>query len=203
MPLVTTAAGTKFGKTEAGAVWLDPALTKPYEFYQFWLNVDDRDAGRYLKFFTFFDRDQIVELETVSAREPDRRHAQRALAREVTRLVHGESAVRDAESSAEKLFKGDLREMSEAQLIEVFGSVPSSETRLVADGWAITDFLTANAVVGSKSEAARLIRGGGLSVNGERVSDEKARLRPGDAIHGRYFVIRKGKKDNFLVRVLP
>jgi tyrosyl-tRNA synthetase len=203
MPLVTTAAGTKFGKTEAGAVWLDPALTKPYEFYQFWLNVDDRDAGRYLKFFTFFDRDQIVELETVSAREPDRRHAQRALAREVTRLVHGESAVRDAESSAEKLFKGDLREMSEAQLIEVFGSVPSSEIRLVADGWAITDFLTANAVVGSKSEAARLIRGGGLSVNGERVSDEKARLRPEHAIHGRYFVIRKGKKDNFLVRVLP
>jgi tyrosyl-tRNA synthetase len=203
MPLVMTAAGTKFGKTEAGAVWLDPSLTKPYEFYQFWLNVDDRDAGRYLKYFTFFDRNQIADLEAVSAREPERRHAQRALAREVTRLVHGEDAVRDAESSAEKLFKGDLRAMTETQLLEVFGSVPSSETPRVADGWAVTDFLALNAVVGSKSEATRLIRGGGLSINGERISDEKARLHPEDAIYGRYFVIRKGKKDNFLVRVLP
>jgi len=203
MPLIMTAAGTKFGKTEAGAVWLDPSLTKPYEFYQFWLNVDDRDAGRYLKYFTFFDRHRIAELEAVSAREPERRHAQRALAREVTRLVHGEDAVRDAESSAEKLFKGDLRAMTETQLLEVFGSVPSSETARVADGWAVTDFLASNAVVGSKSEATRLIRGGGLSINGVRVSDEKARLRPEDAIHGRYFVIRKGKKDNFLIRVLP
>ena len=93
--------------------------------------------------------------------------------------------------------------MTEAQLLEVFGSVPSSEiSRASADGWAITDFLASNAVVGSKSEATRLIRGGGVSVNGERISDEKARLRPEDAIHGRYFVIRKGKKDNFLVRVL-
>jgi tyrosyl-tRNA synthetase len=203
MPLVTTAAGTKFGKTEAGAVWLDPSLTKPYEFYQFWLNVDDRDAIRYLKHFTFFDRAQIDELVAVSAREPEQRHAQRALAREVTRVIHGERAVRDAESSAEKLFKGDLRAMTEAQLLEVFGSVPSSDTTRVADGWVVTDFLASNAVVGSKGEATRLIRGGGLSINGERVSDEKVRLRPEDAIHGRYFVIRKGKKDNFLVRVLP
>ena len=202
MPLVTTAAGTKFGKTEAGAVWLDPSLTKPYEFYQFWLNVDDRDAGRYLKCFTFFDRDQIGELEATSVREPERRHAQRALAREVTRLVHGDEAVRDAESSAEKLFKGDLRAMTEAQLLEVFGSVPSSETTHQTDGWAITDFLASNSIVGSKGEATRLIRGGGLSVNGERIADDKARLRPEDAIYGRYFVIRKGKKDNFLVRVL-
>jgi tyrosyl-tRNA synthetase len=184
-------------------VWLDPSLTKPYEFYQFWLNVDDRDAGRYLKYFTFFDRDQIAELEAASAREPERRHGQRALAREVTRLVHGDEAVRDAESSAEKLFKGDLRAMSEAQLLEVFGSVPSSELTRQSDGWAIADFLASNSIVGSKSEATRLIRGGGLSVNGERVSDEKARVRPEDAIYGRYFVIRKGKKDNFLVRVLP
>ena len=203
MPLVTTAAGTKFGKTEAGAVWLDPSLTKPYEFYQFWLNVDDRDAGRYLRYFTFFDRDQIAELEAASGREPERRHGQRALAREVTRLVHGDEAVRDAESSAEKLFKGDLRAMSEAQLLEVFGSVPSSELPRQSDGWAITDLLASSLIVGSKSEATRLIRGGGVSVNGERVSDEKARVRPEDAIYGRYFVIRKGKRDNFLVRVLP
>jgi tyrosyl-tRNA synthetase len=201
MPLVTTAAGTKFGKTEAGAVWLDPNLTKPYEFYQFWLNVDDRDGVKYLKYFTFMNRDQIGELETASQREPDRRHAQRALAREVTRLVHGEGAVREAESSAEKLFRGDLHGMTEAELLEVFSSVPSSETAYAADGWPIADFLASNAVVGSKSEAARLIRGGGISVNGDRVTDEKARLRPEQAIQGRYFVVRKGKKDNFLVRV--
>jgi tyrosyl-tRNA synthetase len=201
-PLLMTAAGTKFGKTEAGAVWLDPSRTKPYEFYQFWLNVDDRDAGRYLKYFTFFDPQQIGELETTSVREPERRHAQRALAREVTRLVHGEDAVRDAESAAEKLFKGDLRAMTEAQLLEVFGSVPSSETPRVAEGWAVTDFLASNCVVASKSEAARLIRGGGLSINGERVSDEKGWLRLEDAICGGYFVIRKGKKDNFLVRLV-
>jgi tyrosyl-tRNA synthetase len=201
MPLVTTAAGTKFGKTEAGAVWLDPNLTKPYEFYQFWLNVDDRDAVKYLKYFTFMSREQVAELETASQREPDRRHAQRALAREVTRLVHGEGAVRDAESSAEKLFKGDLLEMTEAELLEVFSSVPSSETPYAADGWPIAEFLAGNAVVGSKSEAARLVRGGGIYVNGQRVTDEKARLRPDQAIQGRYFVVRKGKKDNFLVRV--
>jgi len=201
MPLVTTTAGTKFGKTEAGTIWLDPALTKPYEFYQFWLNVDDRDAVKYLKFFTFLGPERIGELEATSAREPDRRHAQRELAREVTRLVHGETAVREAESSAQKLFKGNLLEMTEAELLEVFSSVPSSETRYEADGWPITEFLAAQAVVGSKSEAARLIRGGGVSVNGRRISDEKARLRPEDAIHGHYFLVRKGKKDNFLVRV--
>jgi tyrosyl-tRNA synthetase len=200
-PLLMTAAGTKFGKTEAGSVWLDRALTKPYEFYQFWLNADDRDAVRYLKFFTFLDRESIAELEASSARQPERRHAQRALAREVTRLVHGEDAVRDAETSAEQLFKGDLRAMTEDQLLDVFSSVPSSETEIVADGWTIADFLAANAVVGSKSEAVRLIRGGGLSVNGERIADEKARLRPEDALHGRYFIVRKGKKDNYLVRL--
>jgi tyrosyl-tRNA synthetase len=203
MPLVTTAAGAKFGKTEAGAVWLDAALTKPYEFYQFWLNVDDRDAVKYLKYFTFFERAQIGELESASMSEPDRRHAQRALAREVTRLVHGEGAVRDAESSAERLFKGDLREMTESQLLDVFSSVPSSETPYTVEGWAIADFLATNAVVGSKSEAMRLIRGGGVSVNGQRIADERARLRPEDALHGRYFVVRKGKKDNYLVRVTP
>src|SRR5688572_7548850 len=96
LPLITTSSGTKFGKTETGTIWLDPERTKPYEFYQFWLNVDDRDAIRYLKFFTFLDRARIEELEAASTREPEKRHAQRALAQEVTRLVHGEDAVREA-----------------------------------------------------------------------------------------------------------
>jgi tyrosyl-tRNA synthetase len=202
MPLVTTASGTKFGKTEAGTIWLDPALTKPYEFYQFWLNVDDRDAVRYLKFFTFMTRDEVAELEEATMREPERRQAQRVLAHEVTRLLHGERALLDAERSTEKLFKGDLRSMSESELLQVFGSVPSSETPVRTDGWLVTEFLASNAVTASRGEAARLIRGGGVSVNGERVSDEKLRLRPEQALHGQYFVVRKGKKENFLVRVV-
>jgi tyrosyl-tRNA synthetase len=201
MPLVTTASGTKFGKTEAGTIWLDPALTKPYEFYQFWLNVDDRDAVRYLKFFTFMGQAEVVQLEEVTGREPERRQAQRALAREVTRLVHGEGAVTEAESSAEKLFKGDLRSMTEGELLQVFSSVPSSQISYRAEGWPVAEFLTTNAVTPSRSEAVRLIRGGGVYVNGERVTDDKARLRPEDAIHAQYFIVRKGKKDNFLVRV--
>jgi len=202
LPLVTTATGTKFGKTEAGTIWLNPELTKPYEFYQFWLNVDDRDAVRYLKFFTFMAESQIHELEVVTGREPERRHAQRALAREVTRLVHGEAQLVEAENSTEKLFKGDLRSMTEAELLQVFGSVPSSQAVRLEDGWLVTEFLASHAVTSSRGEAARLIRGGGISVNGEKVTDEKLRLRPEQALHGQYFVVRKGKKDNFLVRLV-
>ena len=201
LPLVTTASGTKFGKTEAGTIWLDPSLTKPYEFHQFWLNVDDRDAVKYLKFFTFLEEPRIAELEAATIREPEQRHAQRTLAREVTMLVHGAPAVAEAESAAEKLFKGDLKAMSEGELLQVFSSVPSSETTYRSDGWLVTEFLASNAVTGSKGEAVRLIKGGGIYINGQRVIDEKARVLPRDAMHDRYFVVRKGKRDNFLVRV--
>jgi tyrosyl-tRNA synthetase len=201
LPLVTTASGTKFGKTEAGTIWLDPTLTKPYEFHQFWLNVDDRDAVKYLKFFTFLDEPQIGELEIATMREPEQRHAQRRLALEVTQLVHGATAVHEAESAAAKLFKGDLRSMSEGELLQVFSSVPSSQTSYRSDGWLVTEFLASNAVTGSKGEAVRLIKGGGIYINGQRVADEKTRVLPSDAMHARYFVVRKGKKDNFLVRV--
>jgi len=201
LPLIMTSSGAKFGKTESGAVWLDAELTSPYAFYQFWLNTADGDVVKYLKYFTFLDQGRIADLERSSREHPDRREAQRALAQEVTRLVHGDAAVRDAERSAEKLFAGEIDSMSAAELREVFGSVPSSETAFHADGWLITEFLWSNAVAASKGEAARLIRGGGISVNGRRVSDEKARLRIEDAMHGEYFVVRKGKRDNYLVRI--
>jgi tyrosyl-tRNA synthetase len=202
MPLLTTAAGTKFGKTEGGAVWLDPAMTLPYDFYQFWLNTDDRDAGKYLKFFTFLSTDQITELERASALEPERRHAQRALAREVTALVHGETAVQGAEAATQKLFGGDIGSMSIAELLQVFPNVPSSTVPYVAEGWPIVEVLVSAAVAASKSEATRLIRGGGIYVNDRRVTDEKERLRVDHAIEGQMFVVRKGKKDNYLVRIL-
>jgi len=200
-PLITTASGTKFGKTEAGTVWLDPQLTSPYAFYQFWLNTADSDVVKYLKYFTFLDATRIGELEAATRDEPDRRHAQRVLAQEVTRLVHGAAAVENAERSAEKLFTGDVEGMSIDELRDVFSSVPSSATDYRADGWPIAEFLAANAVAGSKSEAVRLVKGGGISVNGRRVSDDKARVQPADALHGEYFVVRKGKRDNYLVRV--
>jgi tyrosyl-tRNA synthetase len=202
LPLLMTAAGTKFGKTEAGSVWLDPNLTSPYAFYQFWLNTDDRDVVKYLKFFTFLDAARISEHETATMREPEKRHAQFELARQVTTLVHGETAVRDAEAASRKLFGGDVASMSVTELLQVFPNVPSSTTSYVAEGWPIVEFLSSAGVASSKSEATRLIRGGGIYVNDRRVTDEKVRLRPDEAIEGELFVVRKGKRDNYLVRIL-
>ena len=200
-PLLTTAPGTKFGKTEAGSLWLDSTLTMPYEFYQFWLNTDDRDAVRYLKFFTFLDAAQISELEAAGTREPEQRHTQRALAREVTGLVHGAQAVRDAEVAAEKLFSGKLRELPADLILQAYKLVPSKSVPRRTEGWRIASLLTDVGVTSSNSEATRLIRSGGIYVNDERVTDEKARLSPEQAIDGQLFVIRKGKKDNFLIRI--
>ena len=201
LPLLMTAAGTKFGKTEAGSVWLDPQLTTPFEFYQFWLNSDDRDAVKYLKFFTFMEESRLAELEAASVREPERRHAQRELAREVTRLVHGEPGVRDAEAAAGKLFGGDLATMSVAQLLEVFPNVPSKTIPMQSDGWRLTGLLTDAGVTASNGEATRLIRSGGIYVNDRRITDEKERLTTEQAIEGQLFVVRKGKRDNFLIRI--
>jgi tyrosyl-tRNA synthetase len=201
LPLVTTASGTKFGKTEGGTVWLDAQLTKPFEFYQFWMNTDDRDAVKYLKFFTFLPSERIRELEAAIARAPEKREAQRELAREVTRLVHGDEAVREAEAATEKLFSGDVSTMSVRELLQVFPNVPSSDAAFMPDGWPVVDLLAATGVTASKSEATRLIRGGGLYVNNRRITDEKERLSPDQAIEGQVFVVRKGKKENFLIRI--
>jgi len=202
LPLVMTAAGSKFGKTEEGTVWLDPNLTRPYDFYQFWLNTDDRDAVRYLKFFTFLSQEQIADFEVETAREPERRHAQRALAREVTELVHGADAVRQAESAARVLFSGNISGLSVDQLLRVFTSVPSSTMPFAAAGWPIGELLVLSRVTASKGEATRLIRNGGIYVNGRRVTDEKLCLRPDDAVDGQLFVVRKGKRENFLIRIV-
>jgi tyrosyl-tRNA synthetase len=202
-PLLMTAAGTKFGKTEAGAVWLDASLTSAYEFYQFWLNADDRDAVKYLKFFTFLPEARIAELESASAREPEKRHAQRELAREVTRLVHGDDAVREAEAAAAALFGGDiLTRGTIAEIKQLLANVPSV-TIAYAPSWPVVDLLAQAGVTASKGEATRLIRGGGIYVNDARVTDEKARLSPADAVEGQLFVVRKGKKENFLIHIAP
>jgi tyrosyl-tRNA synthetase len=200
-PLLMTAAGTKFGKTEAGTVWLDADLTTPYEFYQFWLNADDRDAVRYLKFFTFLEASRIAELEDAGVREPEKRHVQRAVAQAVTRIVHGDAAVREAERASEKLFGGDIATMSAAELLQVFANVPSKTIAPQRDGWRLANLLTDIGLTASNGEATRLIRSGGIYVNERRVTDEKARLSASEANDGQLFVVRKGKKDYFLIRI--
>jgi len=201
MPLITTSSGVKFGKTESGTIWLDPVLTSPYQFYQFWLNAEDQDAVRYLRFFTFFGRDEIVALEDAGRREPDKRHSQRALAREVTRLVHGETAVAEAESAATALFADQLASLNAAQIEQMLGGVPSATVIMSTGGWPVTELLTKAGVTKSKSEAQRLIRGGGISINDRRVTDEKEQITVEQAIEGRLFVVRKGKRDYFLIRI--
>jgi tyrosyl-tRNA synthetase len=201
MPLITTSSGSKFGKTESGTIWLDPELTRPYEFYQFWFNVDDRDAVKYLKFFTFLPQERIVALEAAVRKEPEHRAAQRELAREVTRIVHGDAAVRDAEAAAQALFRGDLITRGTLdQIKQVLANVPAS-TIAYAVSWSVVELLASSGVTSSKGEAARLIRGGGIYVNDRRITDEKEQLSPDQAIEGQLFVIRKGKKDNFLVHI--
>jgi tyrosyl-tRNA synthetase len=204
MPLVTTATGVKFGKTEAGAVWLDPVLTSPFRFYQFWLNTDDRDVVKYLKFFTFLGRDEIGALEAAQAAAPEKREAQRALAREVTRILHGQDAVDRAEQASGLLFGERISELDVDDIIAVFDDVPSTELDAASfrgDGMAIADLLVVTKLAASKGEAMRLVKGGGVYVNNRRVGDERARFAAGQAIAGRVFVVRKGSRQYHLVRI--
>jgi len=204
LPLITTSSGTKFGKSEAGAVWLDPKLTSPFRFYQFWLNTDDSDAGRYLRYFTFLGRAAIDQLEEATRTAPESRDAQRALAREVTRMVHGDDHVARAERASGVLFGEDIAMLPADDVLSVFDDVPSSTVTadtLAGDGVAIVDLLATSGLAASKGEATRLIRGGGVYVNNRRVTDERARLRRSDAIEGQLFVLRKGGKQNHLIKI--
>ena len=204
MPLVTTSAGVKFGKTEAGAVWLDPQLTSPFRFYQFWLNTDDRDVVNYLKFFTFLGRDEIAALEAASQQAPEKREAQRALAREVTRIIHGQDAVDRAEHASGLLFGERITELDVNDIIAVFDDVPSTELAanlFAGEGVAIADMLVATRLAASKSEAMRLVKGGGVYVNNRRVADERARFTRDQAIAGHVFVMRKGARQYHLLRI--
>jgi len=204
IPLITTASGTKFGKTEAGAVWLDAKLTSPFRFYQFWLNTEDSDAGKYLRYFTFLDRRSIEQLEDAIRNAPERREAQRVLAREVTRMVHGDAHVVRAERASGVLFGEDISTLPADDVLSVFEDVPSSTVaadKLAGEGVAVVDLLASSGLTASKGEATRLIRGGGVYVNNRRITDERARLSSADAIEGRLFVLRKGAKQNHVVKI--
>ena len=199
-PLLTTAAGTKFGKTEAGTVWLDPERTSPFRFYQFWLNTDDRDVVRLLKFYTFMTKAEIDELARATETQPQAREAQRALARSVTALVHGDDQVRRAEQAAQVLFGGSLDGVPVEDILMVFDDAPSTEVSSRPD-FVIGDLLVEVKLASSKSEAMRLLKAGGIYVNNQRVTDEKMRLTTADAIDGRLLVLRKGRKDQHIVKI--
>jgi tyrosyl-tRNA synthetase len=204
MPLVTTSSGVKFGKTESGTVWLDPARTSPFRFYQFWLHTDDRDAGRYLKYFTFLDEDGIRALERTVADAPEEREAQRVLAREVTRLVHGQAAVVRAERASSLLFGEGITELNVEDVLGVFDDVPSTElpsASFAGEGFPVAELLVRAGLAASKGEAARLVKGGGIYVNNRRVTDERGRIGADRAIGGRLFVLRKGQRQNHLVKI--
>jgi len=203
-PLMKTASGTKFGKTEAGTVWLDAARTSPFRFYQFWLNTEDRDAISYLKCFTFLDRDAIAVLEAAINTAPEKRETQRVLAREVTALVHGRDQVTRAEQASSVLFGEDIATLDADDVLAVFEDVPSSEVsaaEFAGDGLGVVDLLARVQLATSKSEARRLVESGGVYVNNRRISDPNTRLRRDQAIGGRLFVVRKGQKQNHIVRV--
>jgi tyrosyl-tRNA synthetase len=204
-PLLTGAGGHKFGKSEAGAVWLDPERTSPYRFYQFWMSADDRDVLRYVRYFTLFSPDEISALEAKHAERPHERDAHRALAEDVTRRVHGSDGLVSAQRATEVLFGGEIEGLGAGEIADVFSDVPSSEvspTALSGPGSGVLDLFAGAGVCKSRGEARRSVEGGGLSINNVRVVDVEAVVTIDDAIDGKFLVLRKGKKNYHLVRVV-
>lgn len=198
-PLITKADGTKFGKTESGTVWLDPELTSPYAFYQFWLNADDADVVRYLGVFTFRTQEEIAELRAAVEARPAAREAQRALAYDVTSLVHGVEATEKVIAASRALFGGgDLASLDEPTLAAAVAELPTVD---VAVGDPVVDVLAASTLVASKGAARRAIAEGGASVNNVKVTDEAAVVGTGDLLHGRWLVLRRGKRTLAVARV--
>ncbi|MEG0553786.1 MAG: tyrosine--tRNA ligase, partial [Carnobacterium sp.] len=191
----------KFGKTAGGAVWLEPEKTTPYEFYQFWLNQDDRDVVKYLNYFTFLTKEEIDSLAEKVATEPHKREAQKTLAREMTLFVHGENALSDAEKITTALFSGDVKSLTANQIEEGFKNMPTfeapKEERNIVE-WLVD-------VVGiepSRRQAREDITNGALSMNGEKVTSVDAIVTPENSFDERFILIRRGKKKYFLVKLV-
>ena len=201
-PLITKADGTKFGKTESGAVWLTKERTSPYAFYQFWLNSADADVVKFLKTFTVLSHDEINTLAAAHAADPGRREAHRALARHMTQMLHGRDELARAEAAAGALFSGEVASLDLATLTEVFASVPSSthnKAELAAEGLPIIDLLAQTTLAKSKREAREHLSTGAVTLNGEKV-DENARLTPTKLLHASLALLRRGKKSWHVTR---
>jgi tyrosyl-tRNA synthetase len=204
-PLVTNSSGAKFGKSESGNVWLDPELTSPFRFYQYWINVEDADAVRYLKFFTLLGHDEIAGLAEAVEREPYRRAAQRALAEDVTRRLHGEVGLAAAERATKALFSGAIEGLSADEIADVFADMPSSELPLDELGGAgkpVIDLLVESGLASSRGDARRSIDGGGVYVNNVRVESVDVAVTTEHMIEGRFLLLRKGKKSYHLLALL-
>lgn len=203
-PLVSKADGSKFGKTEKGTIWLDPRRTSPYAFYQFFIQTSDADAGTYLKYFTFLSIEEIQNLETLTQSEPEKRAAQLALAREVTRLVHGEAELQRAEKASQALFGAGIRDLDERTLLDVLSEAPSSKvsSEKLSGGYSLIDALAETALCTSKGAARKDVTSGGIYVNNERVTDTSATLSSKDLISNKYILLRKGKKNYHLLSFL-
>ncbi|MFJ9003120.1 tyrosine--tRNA ligase [Streptomyces canus] len=198
-PLMVKADGTKFGKTEGGAVWLDPEMTTPYAFYQFWLNVDDRDISTYMRILSFRSREELEELEEQTEERPQARAAQRALAEELTTLVHGADQTAAVIAASRALFgQGELAELDEKTLTAALSEVPHIR---VAELGAVVDLFAEVGLVASKSAARRTVKEGGAYVNNVKVSAEDAVAAKEDLLHGRWLVLRRGKKNLAAVEV--
>jgi tyrosyl-tRNA synthetase len=198
IPLVTKSDGTKFGKTEGGAVWLDAAKTSPYLFYQFWLNTDDADVVKYLKYFTFFSKEEIEVLAETVQTAPEKRQAQRALAEDITRLVHGEEALQRAQNISSALFQGKVSSLTAAEIAEGFQDVPSAS---VTADLPLVDVLIHVGAAKSKREAREFMQNGAVTVNDERITDISTIVQTLPAIGEKYFIIRRGKKKYFLAEL--
>jgi tyrosyl-tRNA synthetase len=194
VPLITKADGTKFGKTAGGAVWLNPEMTSPYAFYQFWLNADDRDVVKFLKIYSFRSREEIEELEKASSERPAARAAQRALAQEFTTLLHGAEECDAVIAASAALFgQGSLEDLPARTLGEALAEVPRAEVPGL--GASIVDLLAESGLVNSKSEARRAVKEGGAYLNNVKVTDETYVPSTDDLLHGRFLVLRRGKRS--------
>ena len=203
-PLVLKADGTKFGKTESGTVWLDAARTSPYQLYQFFLRSEDAMVGSYLRYFTFLPHEAILQLDLATTERPERREAQRQLAREVCTLIHGAAEADRAEEAAEALFGEHVARLDEATLLDVFADAPSTSVdrvRLVEGGLTLVDLLVETGLEPSKSRARATVEGGGAYVNNKRERELARTLGEDDLVAGRYLVLRRGKREYHLVRV--
>ena len=198
MPLITKADGTKFGKSEGNAVWLDAEKTTPYEFYQFWINTDDRDVIKFLKYFTFLSLDEIAEIEKGFTAAPETRVAQKALAKEMTTLVHGKEAYEQAVHISQALFSGNIKELSISEIKQGFKGVPSYTVPQDAD-LKLLEVLVASGLVQSKRQAREDLQNGAIYINGDRVQDLEYQLSDEDKI-GDIVVLRRGKKKYFLLQ---
>lgn len=204
-PLLTTSSGTKFGKTEAGTVWLDANRTSPYRFYQFWFNADDKDVINQLKYFTLLKQEEVEALDQSLASAPEKREAQRRLAQEVTKLVHGEEALRKAEQASKVLFGEAIQNISLQDALDIFCDVPSiqiEKSLLSGEGMSLIDLVASSGLAQSKGEAKRLMQGGGIYLNNIRVNDLKCLVSLNNTIEGKALVLRKGAKEYRLVKLV-